>query len=451
MTTATHSFLAMTDIGRVVGKLHELRERLSPGERMVVDDFLRAAGVAEATPVEYNPYLPDVHVNPYPHYHRLQAENPVHWSQAMQAWIVSRHADIVAAFRDPRLSYKTGAETMMACVPKEEQDSVRAVSDLLGSLLNEIDPPEHTRLRRIMKRALNAAAEPQRLSHIEVVMNDLLDAVQQAGHMDIVQDFAYPLPAIIGADLLGIPTEDRDRFGRWIDDVIHTFSEGFSGTAAMLRGEEAVVNLTAYLKRLLAERREQPGQDVLSSMLESGEATEDERVLLALNIIMGMHENITHAISLSINTLLRNPEILHSIQSDPEGLPASLEEMLRHEGTAPMLSRVTLEDVEIGGVTIPKGQRVLLLVAAANRDADCFDAPDCFIHDRHPNPHVAFGVGKRACPGSNLARTMLQAAVTTLLRRFPDLQLAVAEPAWREEINVHGLRTLPVTFTPTSG
>jgi hypothetical protein len=297
-----------------------------------------------------------------------------------------------------------------------------------------------------MTRALATTVEPQRIAHIESIANKLLDAVQQAGHMDIVGDFAYPLPAIVGADLLGIPAPDRDRFGQWIHDVVRTFSEGFSRTAAMHRGAAAVFELTEYLKRLLAERCARPGQDVLSAMLEAREATEEERVLIAANIIMGMHENVTHAISLAMNTLLRDPALLHWLRSHPEHLPSAVEEMLRHEGTAPILSRVTLEDMKIGGVTIPKGQRVILLVAAANRDAERFDAPDRFMPNRQPNPHIAFGIGKRACPGSALARTMIQVAVATLLTRLPAMQLADADPAWREEINIHGLRVLLVSF-----
>ncbi len=448
MTSSTHASLPMSAIGQVVSKLQKLRDQLPPGEREVVDDLLRAAGVVESTPLQYNPYLPDVHINPYPHYHRLQADNPVHWSEAMQAWVISRHEDVVTAFREPRLSYRTGFETTMALVPLEEQDSVRAVSHLLGSLLNEIDPPDHTRLRRIMTRALTTTVEPQRISHIESIANKLIDAVQSTGRMDIVEDFAYPLPAIVGADLLGIPAQDRERFGQWIDDVVHTFSEGFSATDAMLRGEAAIVELTEYLKRLFAERRARPGEDALSAMLQATEATEDERILIAINLIMGMHENVTHAISLSVQTILRDPEILNRLRSRTDDLSSAVEEMLRHEGTAPILSRVALEDIEIGGVIIPKGQRVILLLAAANRDQERFDDPDRFIPDRQPNPHVAFGVGKRACPGSGLARTIIQAAVRMLIMRLPDMQLVNTEPMWREEINIHGLRVLLVKFTP---
>jgi cytochrome P450 len=441
-----HSSLAMSDIGQVVGKLYELRDQLDPGERAVLEDLLRLGGVAETTPPQYNPFLPGVHANPYPHYHLIQAENPVHWSDAMQAWVISRRADVVAALRDPRLSFRTGSKTIMASVPAEEHDDIKAVSRFQGSLLNEVDPPVHTRLRSIMIRAMAATIEPQRRPHIEAIANQLLDAVEPAGEMDIIADFAYPLPAIVGEDLLGIPAPDRERFGQLIRDVVCTFSEGFTRTAAMRRGEAAVLELTAYLEALLAERRERPREDVLSALVRDARATEDERVLIAANIILGMHENLTHAIGLAMNLILRDPALQQWLLLHPERLPAAVEEMLRYEGTSPILSRVTLEEIEIGATRIPRGQRVILLLAAANRDADHFEDPDRYVPNRCPNSHIAFGTGKRVCPGSALARLILHVAVATLLTRFPSLELTEWESSWREEINIHGLSVLKVSF-----
>jgi cytochrome P450 len=446
MIDSAHSSLSMTDIGLVVGKLHRLTSELPVGERAVLDDLLRAASVVETTPPQYNPFLPGVHANPYPRYHLIQADNPVHWSDAMQAWVISRHADVERAFRDQRLSYRTGFETMMACVPIDEHDSVRAISRFLASLLNEIDPPDHTRLRRIMTRALAATRTRERLGQIESVANNLLDAVEASGHMDLVEDFAYPLPAIVGADLLGIPATARQRFGELIHDVVHTFSQGFSGTAAMRRGESAVSDLTEYLKKLLRERRQEPRQDVLTALSQADDATEDERVLVAANIIMGMHENVSNAISLGMSTILQDAKLHDWLRTHLEHLPSAVEEVLRYEGTAPILSRVALEEIDLGTVTIPKGDRVILLLAAANRDEEHFVSPDRFIPTRQPNAHIAFGVGKRACPGSALGRSLVLVALSALLIRFPTMRLADAESAWREEINIRGLGALPVSW-----
>jgi cytochrome P450 len=299
-----------------------------------------------------------------------------------------------------------------------------------------------------MTQAFARTPRPQQVSHIRMIADGLIDRVQQSGQMDVVADFAQPLPIIVGADLLGIPGCDRDHFGGWIEHIVHTFSEGFSRTPAMLSGEAAVVDLTKYLEELLSERRTRPGHDVLSAMLELQDASDHDRVLIATNIAMGMHENLTHTISLSVNTLIRNPPLLQSLLERPENISPGVEEMLRHEGTAPILSRVALEDLELGSARIRKGQRVVLLLAAANRDAKHFSEPDRFVLDRHPNPHIAFGAGKRACPGSRVARNVITAGVMALITRLPDMEIVEGEMKWREEINIHGFASLQVKFAP---
>jgi cytochrome P450 len=448
MTDSAHGRLAMTDIGQVVAKLRELRAQFGPAEQVLLDDLLSAAGVVETTPPQYNPFLPGVHADPYPHYHQIQLQNPVHWSEAMQAWVISGRGQVAEALCDRRLSHQTGYATIKSCVPEDEQPVIAEVGKLFGSLLNEIEPPDHTRLRRLMTRALANTPEPQRISRIRAIANTLIDGLQHAGHMDVVADFAGPLPAIVGADLLGIPVPDRERFAGWIENIVHTFSDGFSRTAAMLSGEAAVVELKSYLNDLVSERRVRPGHDVLSAMLRAPDVSDEDRVLVATNIAMGMHENLTHAISLSVNTLIRNPAVLHTLLGFPETIAIGVEEMLRHEGTAPIVSRIALEDFELGRIRIQKGQRVILLLAAADRDPECFPEPDRFILDRQPNPHIAFGVGKRACPGSRLARTVINAAVMTLVTRLPDMVIVDDVLKWREEINIHGLSSLLVKFDP---
>jgi len=446
MIDATHASLTMTDIGRVMEKLQGLRGRLSPSEQAILDDLMRTAGVLEVSPPQYNPFLPNVHIDPYPHYHLIQSENPVHFSEAMQAWIVCRYDDVVDALRNPHLSYRTGLEAVQSLVPADEQSSIRAVSQFLTSLLNEIDPPDHTRLRVVMTRAMSTAIGVETRERIQVIANRLLDAVEPLGEMNIVVDFANPLPAIVGADLLGIPAADRDRFATFIHDVIHTFSQGFSGAPAMRQGEAAVTELTAYLASLLRERAEAPRTDMLSVLAKATELNDNERVLIAANIMMGMHENLTHAISLTMRTLLSDAELGQWVRDHPEQAGIVVEEALRYEGTAPILSRRATEDVTIGSTTIPKGARVVLLIAAANRDVDHFDAPDCFVPNRRPNTHIAFGAGKRACPGSSLARSVLRVSLETLLSRFPSMRLLETEPAMREEINIRGLQSLKVAL-----
>jgi cytochrome P450 len=442
-----HSSLSMKDIGLVLEKLQTFGKDLPAAERAALHQLLSSARVVATDPPEYNPFLPGAHADPYPAYHHIQARNPLHWSHAMQAWVISRYRDVVDALRDPRMSYRTGYDTIMRLVPIDEHESIKGVSAFFASLLNEIDPPDHTRLRRMMVRALSATSggAANRRAHIASVANCLVDAVGEAGQMDLVDQFAYPLPASVGADLLGIPVSDRAWFGKAVHDVVHTFSEGFSRTTAMQRGEAAISEVERYFKGLLAERRKKPGPDVLSALLEIPDASEQERVLIAANIILGMHENVTNAISLGLRALLEGG-LLTGPRRDAEALATATEEVLRFEGTAPILSRVVIEDVQIGDLRIARGQRVILLLAAANRDAAAFNDPDRFVATRRPNPHIAFGVGRRACPGAAIGRSILQVALDVLPSRLPMLRLAESAPAWRQEINVRGLSALNVAW-----
>ena len=439
--------LAMSDIGSVLYKLQTLAARLPAAERGILTDLLRAAGVAPTTPTQYNPFLPHVHGDPYTHYQQLQTDNPVHWSYAIQSWVVSRYDDVAAALRNSRLSSQTAATALAATVPELERDTVRTASAFAVSLLNELDPPQHTHMRRLMTRALAASASTKHLPDVGTAAHTLLDSVEMLGHMDVVSDYAYPLPAIVAADLLGIPVAERDNFARSVRDTVHTFSNGFTCAPAMRRGEEAVTWLIEYLHELLSRHRVEQKNDVMTALISANDATDHERILVAANIALGLHESVTHAIGLLTRTLLCHPDVLSAASDTPELLPAVVEEAFRYEGTAPIISRLTKADIAIGGVMIPAGQPVALLIAAANRDADRFDHPQTFDPHRIDH-HLAFGVGRHACPGTSLAHELVLVAIRTLLNRFTAIKLTEASPTWREEVNIHGLVTLPISFRP---
>jgi pimeloyl-[acyl-carrier protein] synthase len=454
MLDAITPVLTMSDIGGVLAKLDELAGRLSAAERAVLEDLLRTAGVGPADPVQYNPFLPGVHGDPYAHYHRLLRENPVHWSDALKSWVVCRHDDVAVALRDSRLSSRTGDGVIAANVPPAMSNTVERVGAFAVSLLNELDPPQHTRMRRLLTRALATAGERAPVD-VDGIAHRLLDAVEPAGRMDVVADFAHPLPAAVAAELIGVPAADRPGFGRLVHDVVRTFSDGFCSTPAMTRGEEALAALTDRLTHLLALRRARPGTDLLSALIGVPDASDAERMLMAANVVLGTQENVTHAISLMTRTIIREPSLPERLAAAPELLPAAVEEALRYEGTAPIISRIASADTEIGGARIPAGQPVTLLLAAANRDPARFDRPDDFDPHRFDphrfeahrgGRHISFGLGRHACPGSALARAMILAAMKALLNRFTSIEPADAEPAWRQEINVHGLTHLPVTF-----
>lgn len=389
--------VAMSDIGPVLAKLTALGERLPAGERAAVDTLLAEAGLAPTVPATYNPFLPGVHGCPWEHYRELRETNPVHWSPALCSWVVCRYDDVAAALRHPGLSARTGAAVLDAHLA---DGSVPTVRRLMLGLLNELDPPEHTAMRRRLTRAM--AAMPLVPADVERVAHGLLDQVAAAGRMDLVADFAEPLPALVAATVLGAP--DPARMARLAGEVVATFALGFAGTAAMDRGEAAALELL----------------DVLGGL-------SDVDPVVSANVLLGTQENVTHAITFLVGAVLDDPD-----------RPPRPEEVFRRDGSTPVVSRVSTREVELGGVRIPAGRPVAILLAAAGRDPAGATAPS-----------LAFGAGRRACPGAGWARLLVPVAVRVLFERLAAIEPA-GPPAWREEINVHGLSRFPVTFRAVS-
>jgi cytochrome P450 len=268
--------------------------------------------------------------------------------------------------------------------------------------------------------------------------------------MDIVSDFAVPLPLDAGAELLAIPEADRPDVMTRVTDVMHTFSDGFTGTEAMARGERAVGELAAYLRPIVEARRLAPGDDAISAMLADETVDTDTVISLAMQLLMGIHEPITHTISVAMLALLRGDGLIARLRAEPALVPGAVDELMRYDGVAPFMTRTAVENIEIGGHTIPAGAKVLLMLPAANRDPDVFAAPDTLDIERRPNPHLAFGAGIHACPGAGIGRTTAIVAISALVTRLPGLRLADDPPVWREESNIRGLARLPVVFTPVA-
>lgn len=446
-TTATPR-ISMTEIGSAIAKLRQMQEQLPPGERAVVEELLRAARVAETTPPQYNPYLPGAHTSPYSFYERLQAENPIHWSETVQAWILTRHADVAAAFHDRRLSSRGNYEALLQKVPEPERQGVQTVTRFITATLNQLDPPEHTRVRRVITRALSAAMVGRRRPFIEQVVDELLDGVQSRGEFDLVADFAEPLPPRIGAHLLGVPDGDWPAVATLITHVMKTYSDGFSGSEAMTNGEQAVPQLIAYFLPLVAARRAEPRDDAISAMLAGDDADDGEIVTLCIQFLMGIQETIRHTITVGVHALLHAPDQWALLRADPSLIASAIEELVRFDVISPVVQRTATEDIEIDGHTIRAGQQVVLLLAAANRDPAKFDCPAELDVSRRPNPHLGFGSGIHACPGAALGRAASTVALAALLQRFPDLRFAPEAARWREEGNVRGLVSLPLRFTP---
>ncbi len=437
-----HARVSMSEVAAVLERLGALRDTLPDAERAALERLLIAAGMAETCPIQYNPYLPGVHAQPHPHYRRLREENPVHYSAAANAWVVTRYRDVVALLHDPRLSSRGAYEVVMGAVPPAQQPEVARYTAFIAGALNQIDPPEHTRLRR----AFAAALSPERVAgfrpRIAAIVAELLDRLAGRDRVDLVAELAAPLPPAITRALLDIPAAGHSWYDTNIEAIAGALAEQGATLAAMRRGDAAVTALSAYLAELARTRRGARGDDMVTALTRTAGLGDGEIASLCLLVALGSHENVRHAVALSVWTLLSIPGAWQHLT--PAALPLAVQELLRWTAVSSLVGRTAAADISIGHQTIPAGSRVILLLAAANRDPERFGEPETLRLDRRPNPHIGFGAGIHVCPGAGVARLTLTLTLAALRERFPQLALEPREMHWREERNIRGLVDLPV-------
>ncbi len=388
----------------------------------------------------------------YPVLARLRDEQPVHWSPWWAGWVITRYADVVAGFRDPRLSADR-AGTFAARLPPPLRERL---APLLGNLAGWAlisDPPAHTRLRGLVNKAFTPRLTDQLRPHIEAVASDLLDSIDPTTPVDLIPTLANPLPVLVIGAMLGLPPGDRHRLKAWSDDLAR-----FLGAAAPTPEHagaalRCVVELEAYFRDVIAERRRQPGTDLLSALLaaeENGSILHEQELLSTCTMILfGGHETTTNLIGNALHLLLTHPEQRARVQADPRLLPGAIEETLRFESPVARMGRVATEDITLHGQTIRAGDKVWLSMAAANRDERQFRDPTRFDITRTDNRHLGFSVGPHYCVGASLGRAEAQIAIAAVLRRFPDLTLRPGAER-SDNVTIRGFEHLPVTLAPTA-
>jgi cytochrome P450 len=388
----------------------------------------------------------DYYQDPLAYFRRMREEGPVTpvtLPHGERAWLVTRYAEVRAALADPRLHKDwAGKLTSPDWVPNE-------VTGYLAVHMLNSDPPDHTRLRKLVSKAFTARRVAGLRPRIEEITASLLDAIEAqaaAGEkmVDLIEAFAFPLPVTVICELLGVPARDRDQFRRWSNTMVASEGEPGSFRAA----GEAMFH---YFTELVAAKRAEPADDMVSALIETRDSGDslDERELIAMLflLLVAGHETTTNLIASGALALLTNPAELARLRADPSLLPGAVEELLRY--TNPLnhaTDRFTLEPVEIGGVTIPAREWVLCATSSANRDPHRFGDPDRLDVGRDAGGHVAFGHGIHYCLGAPLARLEGEVAFGALLGRFPDLSLAADPPTlrWRPSSLIHGLEALPV-------
>ncbi|MDA5285017.1 cytochrome P450 [Streptomyces sp. Isolate_45] len=390
--------------------------------------------------------------DPFPLYRQLREDGPVRRTViagGLEAWLVTRYEDGLAALSDSRLSsdVRDAADTrLLRQLPGTERES------MLGNMLRS-DPPDHTRLRRLVSKAFTARRVAGMRPRIQAVTDRLLDPIVAAGRADLVADFALPLPVTVISELLGVPVDDRHDFQHWTDRMVMRGAEPPDPAVV----NEAWLHMRAYVTELIRDKRARPADDLLSDLVaardEEQRLTEDELVAMVFLLLAAGYITTVNLIGGGIATLLAHPDQLELLRSDPALLPGAIEEFLRYDGpVSPGIARFAREDVEIAGVSIPRGATVLIGSALADRDPARFTDPERLDITRQDNAHLAFGHGIHYCLGAPLARLEGQIAIGTALRRLPGLALAVPpeEIPWRPG-GLRGPRSLPVTFARGAG
>lgn len=384
----------------------------------------------------------------YPFYAHLRAEMPVvrmTLPDKRVAWLVTRYDDVFAALRDPRLV----KDRRNAMTPEElkKQPWVPGVFKALGSNMLTLDGADHRRLRGLVQQAFTPRILERMRVRVEEVSNELLDAGQTKRRIDLIRAYAQPLPATIIAEILGVPSADRQKFQRWSKSLIVASASPLFA----LRALPPILALLRYIRTLVRERRARPCDDLVSALVQAEAAgdmlSEDEVLAMVFLLLVAGYETTVNLIGNGTLALLQHPEQLVRLRSDPSLITSAVEELLRYTNpVGTTIDRYASEELTIAGVVIPRGSLVFLALASANRDERQFADPDMLDIAREPNKHVAFGWGAHYCIGAPLARLEGQIAINTLLHRCPNLRLdAVPDTLrWRAGLEMHGLETLPV-------
>ncbi len=365
---------------------------------------------------------PEVILDPYPYFAEERAAHPVAWHEPTRRWLVFGHAEVSAVQRDRRLG--------RLWRDKQPADYLEPFNLLHRNQMMENEPPEHTRLRRPVAAAFNRGHVERLRPRVRALAADLL-AELDPDEFDVIGGYAEPLPVLVIAELLGVPASYADELRRWSQAIVRMY-EVAPGEDVVAAAVIAAGEFDGLMRELLGERRRTPTDDLLTD-LAAGELTDDEVVASAVLLLNAGHEASVNVFGNGLVALLQR-----GLRPGPD-VPACVEEMLRFDSALQLFERTATEPVEVGGVTVEPGQKVAVLLGAANRDPAAFDRPDEMLVDRHPNPHVAFGVGVHFCLGAPLARMELAESLTALWATCPDLTLA-AEPESRGTFVLRGFR-----------
>ncbi len=406
--------------------------------------------VASIRPVDI--FSREFKADPFPFYARLRAEAPVYCTKLpdkRNAWLVTRYDDVAALLKDER--FVKDRRSVMNPEQLAKQPWMPGFLKPLERNMLDLDDPDHRRLRTLVHKAFTPRIIEGLRERVQTVADDLLHTVAPKGHLDIVKDYALPLPLTVITELLGVPSRDHHKFHRWSGAIVQIGS-----TRSAIKALPSLFMFMRYVRKLVREKRAHPKDDLLTALVQAEEAgdtlSEDELLAMVVLLLIAGHETTVNLIASGTLALLQHPGQLEQLRHDPALIRTATEELLRY--TSPVetaTERFACEDVTLHGVSIPKGELVLAVLASANRDETRFAHPERLDLTRDPNRHLAFGQGVHFCLGAPLARLEGQIAIRTLLHRLPELYLSIPSDKlrWRPTFVVRGLEALPVAFRAT--
>jgi cytochrome P450 len=394
----------------------------------------------------YNLLDPDVLANPYPLFHRLRKEDPVHWDPYLHAWVVTRYTDVVKVL----LEFSANRTPTPERLAEMGLEQLSPIAKVMVKQMLFLDPPAHTRIRSLASLAFTPQRVETLRNHIRDIATNLLDRVIPQGKMDVIADFGEPLPYTVTAEMLGVPIEDAPQLKAWSQDFAEMLGNFQHNPERAPKVRHAVEGMIEYFQKAIREIKKHPREGLIHSFLtakvDGDQLTEEEVIANTIVTMVGGQETATNLIGNGVLTLLRNAGEFARLKSDLSLIPSAVEEMLRYEPPSQQTARLAPEDVELGGKLIRKRQAAIAVMAAGNRDPERFPDPDRFDITRLDNRHLSFGWAAHFCFGAALARIEGQVAFEMMLRRMPKLQLAPQPLAWRTNLGLRGLIALEVTF-----
>src|SRR6266849_7936080 len=390
---------------------------------------------------------PEVLANPYPLYQRLRTESPVHWDPYLHAWVVTRYADVVTVLHHFSANRTPTPEHFAAMGLAE----LGPIAQLMTRQMLFMDGAAHARLRGLASMAFTPARVEVLRSHIREIVENLMRPLLRAGHMDVINDLAAPLPAIVTAEMLGVPTSDCDQLKAWSADFAEVLGNFQHNPDRASRTLKCVEEMTAYFREAIHRMKTEPREGLINALvtaeLDGDRLTEEEIIANCIVTMVGGQETTTNLIGNGVLGLLRNPDQLQKLRDDLSLIPSAVEELLRYESPSQHTARICPEDTELGGKLIRKGQAVIAVMGAGNRDAARVPDPDRLDLGRAVIRHLAFGWASHFCFGAPLARVEGQIAFAAIVSRLSNLALEPGPLVWRENLGLRGLVSLRVTFS----